>query len=77
MFLTRLGVNSTCAITGDPTQTDLKPHVRSGLHEAMEALPTVKGVEFCYLAGEDVVRHPVVQRIIGAYQRYRETEPAG
>lgn len=76
MFLTRMGVSSRCAITGDPSQIDLKRGVRSGLHEAMEALQSVEGVEFCKLTGEDVVRHPVVARIIAAYAAHR-TQPSG
>ncbi len=73
MFLTRLGMRSVCAITGDPTQVDLKKGTRSGLHEAMEALNSVDGIAFCTLRGTDVVRHPVVRRIIEAYDRYRST----
>lgn len=76
MFLTRMGSFTRCAITGDPSQSDLKRGVRSGLHEAMEALKNVKGVEFCHLTGEDVVRHPVVQRIIAAYAEHR-SQPSG
>lgn len=71
MFLTRLGEGSRCAVTGDPSQVDLKRNVRSGLIEAIQALPDVKGVKFIHFATADVVRLPVVQRIIDAYARHR------
>lgn len=71
MFLTRMGQRSRCAITGDPSQTDLKRGMRSGLHEATDALKDVEGVRFCPLSDRDVVRHPVVQRIIRAYKKHR------
>jgi len=71
MFLTRMGDGSRCAITGDPTQIDLKRNVQSGLIEAIDALKNVKGVKFCHLTQTDVVRHPVVQRIIRAYDVHR------
>jgi len=72
MFLTRMGLQSRCVVTGDPNQIDLKRSVRSGLHEAMDALRDIEGVQFCHLTGQDVVRHPVVQRIIDAYDRHRD-----
>ena len=71
MFLTRMGSGSKCSITGDPTQSDLKRGQKSGLLEAMEALSDTKGVKFCQLQGKDVVRHPVVSRIIQAYDSHR------
>jgi phosphate starvation-inducible protein PhoH and related proteins len=71
MFLTRLGEGSRCAVTGDPSQVDLKRNVRSGLIEAIQALPEVPGVKFIHFASTDVVRLPVVQRIIEAYARHR------
>jgi len=71
MFLTRLGEGSRCAVTGDPSQVDLKRNVRSGLIEAIQALPNVPGVKFVHFASVDVVRLPVVQRIIEAYARHR------
>ncbi len=71
MFLTRLGEGSRCAVTGDPSQVDLKRNVRSGLIEAIQALPGVPGVSFVHFASADVVRLPVVQRIIEAYARHR------
>jgi phosphate starvation-inducible PhoH-like protein len=76
MFLTRMGEQSRCVVTGDPTQSDLRRGIRSGLREAMSALHGVEGVEFCHLEQRDVVRHPVVQRIIRAYQTHRnDPEP--
>jgi phosphate starvation-inducible protein PhoH and related proteins len=72
MFLTRLGEGSRCAVTGDPTQIDLKRNVRSGLIEAIQALPSVPGVKFVQFASADVVRLPVVQRIIEAYALHRQ-----
>jgi phosphate starvation-inducible protein PhoH and related proteins len=72
MFLTRLGVDSKCVVTGDRTQIDLPPNKRSGLIEAKEALGDVDGIRFVELGERDVVRHPLVQSIIQAYQKYRE-----
>jgi phosphate starvation-inducible protein PhoH and related proteins len=71
MFLTRLGDGSRCVVTGDPTQIDLKRHVRSGLGDAVGILPDVPGVKFIRFAPTDVVRLPVVQRIIEAYEAHR------
>ncbi len=71
MFLTRLGAHSRCVVTGDATQTDLKAR-DSGLLEAMRILPDTEGVEFVKFDKGDVVRHPVVRRIIEAYDRHRE-----
>jgi phosphate starvation-inducible PhoH-like protein len=71
MFLTRMGEMSRCVVTGDPTQSDLRRGVASGLREAMNALQGVEGVEFCHLEQRDVVRHAVVQRIIRAYEAHR------
>lgn len=68
MFLTRLGQNSRCVVTGDITQVDLPSHKRSGLREAESILRNVDGIKFCYLTELDVVRHPLVQKIINAYQ---------
>jgi phosphate starvation-inducible protein PhoH and related proteins len=73
MFLTRIGDGSKCVITGDTTQIDLpKPHL-SGLVEAKKLLPGTEGISFIEFVGRDVVRHPVVQRIISAYERGRGT----
>lgn len=67
MFLTRLGENSRMAITGDPTQIDLPMGSKSGLREAREVLRNVKGVAATEFANVDVVRHPLVTRIVHAY----------
>ncbi|TVQ58258.1 MAG: PhoH family protein [Rhodobacteraceae bacterium] len=67
MFLTRLGEGSRMAITGDPTQVDLPRGVRSGLAEAIRVLDGVEGVAFRRFASADVVRHPLVARIVEAY----------
>jgi phosphate starvation-inducible PhoH-like protein len=67
MFLTRMGMNAKFIITGDPTQIDLPPRQQSGLKEAMRILKDVKEIGFVHLTEEDVVRHPVVKKIILAY----------
>ena len=67
MFLTRLGFGSKAVITGDITQSDLPHTVKSGLREAAEVLTGVKGIQFCRFTEADVVRHPLVQQIIRAY----------
>ncbi|MGK0185414.1 MAG: phosphate starvation-inducible PhoH-like protein [Verrucomicrobiales bacterium] len=72
MFLTRLGEDSRCVVTGDATQIDLRGNMRSGLVEAMKVLPGTKGIDFIRFDTRDVVRHPVVQRIINAYQKHRD-----
>jgi phosphate starvation-inducible PhoH-like protein len=69
MFLTRLGEGSRMAITGDMTQVDLPRGVTSGLIEAARILQGVKGIGFTQFTAQDVVRHPMVARIIEAYQR--------
>jgi len=71
MFLTRLGYNSKAVVTGDVTQIDLPPHKTSGLVEAMHALSKVEGVALIQFSKRDVVRHPLVQRIIQAYEDHR------
>ncbi len=71
MFLTRLGFHSKMIITGDITQIDLPKGVGSGLKKALHILKDVKGIRFVYLTALDVVRHPVVQKII---ERYEEDE---
>ena len=68
MFLTRLGFGSTAVITGDMTQTDLPKHVRSGLKDATDVLRGVDGVSFTFFESRDVVRHPLVARIVNAYE---------
>ena len=67
MVLTRLGERSRMVVTGDPTQMDLPSGVTSGLHEAAEVLEGVEGVAICRLNAADVVRHPLVQRLVTAY----------
>ncbi len=69
MFLTRLGFSSKAVITGDITQTDLPEGKVSGLRRAIEILKGIKGIDFVYFTKEDVVRHPLVQDIIDAYER--------
>ena len=73
MFLTRLGDGSRCVVTGDPSQVDLKRGVRSGLAEAMHILSGVEGLNFIRFEPTDVVRLPIVQRIIEAYRVHRGT----
>lgn len=72
MFLTRLGFGSKMVVTGDITQIDLPKGKKSGLIEAEHILKQVEGISFIYLKQTDVVRHPLVQRIIEAYDAYRE-----
>lgn len=67
MFLTRLGFGSKMIVTGDITQVDLPKGVKSGLFIANEILKDIKGIELVHLTGTDVVRHPLVQKIIQAY----------
>ncbi len=69
MFLTRLGFGSTAVVTGDMTQIDLPKHVKSGLKDAIEVLRDVGGVSFTFFEARDVVRHPLVARIVDAYDR--------
>ena len=71
MFLTRLGLSSKAVITGDVTQVDLPPHKQSGLVEAHRALGNTEGVAIVEFTRRDVVRHPLVQRIIAAYEEHR------
>jgi len=69
MFLTRLGFGSKAVVTGDITQVDLPRQQRSGLRHAIEVLRGVEGVAFTFFDARDVVRHPLVQRIVQAYER--------
>ena len=71
MFLTRLGYSSKAVITGDVTQTDLPEGKISGLVEAREILSGIKGIKFSYFTRDDVIRHPLVQEIIDAYEKQR------
>ncbi|HKX60642.1 MAG TPA: PhoH family protein, partial [Verrucomicrobiae bacterium] len=75
MFLTRLGYNSKAVITGDVTQVDLPAHKQSGLIEARGILKGVEGIALVEFSKRDVVRHPLVQRIISAYEEHRAPAP--
>ena len=70
MFLTRIGFNSRAVITGDVTQVDLPRGTRSGLRHAIDVLNQVDGISFNFFQAQDVVRHPVVARIVTAYERW-------
>lgn len=72
MFLTRMGMNAKFIITGDPSQVDLPKNQQSGLKEAMKILENIEGIGFVYLSEEDVVRHPIVKKIIQAYQKNQQ-----
>lgn len=72
MFLTRIGFGSKAIITGDITQIDLPGGKRSGLKEAIRILKNIEGIEFSYLTYRDVVRHPLVQKIIRAYEKFED-----
>ena len=69
MFLTRMGENSRFIITGDPTQIDLPKHQKSGLKEVLDKLKDIKGIGIVELDGRDVLRHPLVKKIINAYEQ--------
>jgi len=69
MFLTRIGFGSTAVVTGDITQIDLPSKSMSGLKHALKILADVKGVSFSYFSPRDVVRHPMVQHIVEAYEK--------
>jgi len=71
MTLTRLGEESKIVITGDSSQVDLKPGVRSGLHEAEHALTNIAGIAFTRFSPTDIVRHPIVEHIVRAYETFR------
>ena len=70
MFLTRIGYGSKVIITGDATQKDLPRDVLSGLDVAIKVVSGIEGIEVCTLTGKDVVRHPLVQKIVNAYDKY-------
>ncbi len=70
MFVTRFGFSSKVVITGDITQTDLPVYTRSGLKEAVKVLDGIEGITVKYLTAKDVVRHPLVQKIIDAYDKF-------
>ncbi len=73
MMLTRMGMRSRLVVTGDVTQTDLPLHQTSGLTLAEKILAHIDGIAFCYLSRGDIVRHPLVEKIIDAYERYEAT----
>ena len=77
MFLTRLGFSSKTVITGDVTQIDLPDKKTSGLVEIQGVLKGIKGIQFIYFTGKDVVRHPLVQKIIKAYEERRPAPEDG
>jgi phosphate starvation-inducible PhoH-like protein len=77
MFLTRLGRDSKAVITGDVTQIDLPAGQASGLVEAQKLLSEIEGIRFVYFSGEDIVRHPLVVKIVDAYEQNRAAEGAG
>lgn len=74
MFLTRIGFGSKVIITGDQSQKDLPAGATSGLDTAVRILKKVKDIGFCFLTSSDVVRHPLVQKIVEAYEEYEERE---
>ena len=76
MFLTRMGENSRMVITGDPSQIDLPFGAKSGLRDAMEILPKIRGIDIIRFGEEDVVRHDLVTRIVKAYNRRDAKLPA-
>lgn len=74
MFLTRIGFGSTAVVTGDVTQTDLPNNNQSGLRHVTKVLKNVKGISFNFFSADDVVRHPLVQRIVIAYDEFVNEE---
>ena len=76
MFLTRIGFGSKAVITGDRTQKDLPRDQASGLDVAVKVLKSIDEIGFCELTSKDVVRHPLVQKIVDAYERYEKKETA-
>ena len=73
MFLTRIGFNSTAIVTGDITQVDLAKGITPGLRHAIEVLADIKGISMTFFETFDVVRHPIVQRVVSAYEHYEKT----
>lgn len=74
MFLTRIGFGSKVVVTGDASQKDLAPSAVSGLDVAMKVLNKIEDISFCHLTSKDVVRHPLVQKIVKAYEVYESRE---
>ncbi len=73
MFLTRIGIGARAVVTGDVTQIDLPKGQKSGLKEALDILHDVRGIAFTHFRKEDVVRHPLVARIVEAYENHQHT----
>jgi len=76
MFLTRIGFGTKAVITGDVTQIDLQRHQKSGLVEAQKVLKEIKGIAMTHFLSADVVRHPLVQKIVNAYEEYEHNNKA-
>jgi phosphate starvation-inducible PhoH-like protein len=76
MFLTRVGFGSTAVVTGDITQIDLPSEKMSGLRHVLEVLKDIEGISFTFFETRDVVRHPLVQRIVSAYEAYEQKNKA-
>ena len=76
MFLTRMGFGSKAVVTGDVTQVDLAKGQKSGLVDAQQVLHKTRGIAFTYFGSEDVVRHPLVQRIVNAYEKHKPARSA-
>jgi phosphate starvation-inducible protein PhoH and related proteins len=76
MFLTRMGQTAQFVITGDMSQVDLPNRQRSGLSYALDIIKDVEGIEIVRLSGSDVIRHPLVKRIIDAFDKAEELEKA-
>ncbi len=74
MFLTRIGFGSKVIVTGDASQKDLPSGTKSGLEVALRVLAKVEDIGFCALTDKDVVRHPLVQKIVQAYDSYEKTQ---
>lgn len=74
MFLTRIGFGSKVIVTGDASQKDLAPGTASGLDVALRVLHDIEGIAFCKMTSRDVVRHPLVQKIVKAYESYEAKE---
>jgi phosphate starvation-inducible PhoH-like protein len=70
MFLTRIGFGSKAIITGDQSQKDLAANTNSGLDTALKVVKNIEGIAVCRLTSKDVVRHPLVQKIVDAYEKY-------
>jgi phosphate starvation-inducible PhoH-like protein len=77
MFLTRIGIGAKAVVTGDVTQIDLGRGMKSGLVEASRILREVRGIAFTEFLAEDVVRHPLVARIVSAYEKYEKARDSG